>query len=196
MRRGYILFFILFGLMANLFASDEESVASLFTKRADEVVKIVENKTLAKENRNEKIVQIISPMFDFKLMAKLSLGKHSWRSLTPQKQDEFTNLYVKRMKTSYSSKVDNYTDEKIVIETVKKTKPTRIVLTTSLVGKDKKTEVIYKYYKPKKPIKGKDRWLVYDVVIIGVSIIKTDRAQFREVLKRKTIDQLMDKLRS
>ena len=133
-------------------------------------------------------------MFDFKLMAKLSLGK-KWKIMSKDKQEEFIKLYVKRMKKSYSSKVDKYTNETIIVNEIKQLKKTRIILNSSLISNSDKTEVVYKFYKPKTQIKDKDKWLVYDVIIAGVSIIKTDKAQFREVLKESSIDVLMDKLR-
>jgi phospholipid transport system substrate-binding protein len=99
------------------------------------------------------------------------------------------------MKQSYSSKIDKYTDEKIVINSIKQSKKTRVLLDSSLVGVDDNTPVIYKYYKPKKQMKNKEKWLIYDVVIAGVSIIKTDKAQFRAFLKEHSVNELMDKLK-
>ncbi len=188
-----IIFLSILG--TSLFAGDKELVSKLFTEKADKVVLIVKNKKLAKDTRNAEIVKTITPMFDFKLMAMLSLGKNVWRSLNDQKQDEFTALYVKRMKESYSEKIDKFTNEKIVIDKVMQPKADRIELVTSLVDEKQKTEVIYKLYKPKKQEQTKDPWLVYDVEIVGVSILKTDRSQFKEVLKTQTIEQLMEKLR-
>ena len=180
-------------IICNVYSAEIDDLKTKFTTTIDKVIVVVKDKKLLCEQRNDKIVQIITPMFDFELMAKLSLGK-SWKTLDKATQEEFVDLYVQRMKKSYSSKIDKYTDEKIIVNDIKQTKKTRIVLNTSLVG-DSKTEVIYKYYKPKKPISNKDLWLVYDVIIAGVSIIKTDKAQFKEVLKESSIDALMDKLR-
>lgn len=196
MRKLFLSVLSLVIFSTGLWGSDEEKVSSIFKRKADEVVSIVKSKSLAKEKRNENIIKTVEPFFDFKLMAKLSLGKNAWRSLSSSKQNEFTDLYVKRMKESFSSKIDSYTNEKIAVEKVIKTKNNRITLVSSLVDHEKKTEVIFKYYKPAKPIKDKEKWLVYDVVIMGVSIIKTDRSQFREVLKANSIDQLMNKMRS
>lgn len=185
-------------LSSSLMASDAEirEVSTQFNKRADQIMEVVKNKSLSKKERNAQIVNIVDPIFDFMLMGKLSLGKNIWRSLSQEKKEAFTKLYVERMKNSYSKKVDSYTDEKIIIASVSQEKPNRITLITNLVGSDGNTEVIYKYYKPKQPIKGKDTWLVYDAVIVGVSIIKTDRSQFQEVLKSNTIDELMEKMQA
>jgi phospholipid transport system substrate-binding protein len=126
-------------------------------------------------------------------MAKLSLGK-VWKKLNKSDKKQFVKLYVERMKQSYSSKIDAYSDEKVEVIKIKQPKSNRIELITDLVSKNDKLEISYKYYKPKKQKNGKDRWLVYDVIIIGISILKTDKAQFKEFLQTKTIDDLMEKL--
>ncbi len=183
------------GMMMTAWAAEKDDVEKRFVTKADAVVKVVKNKSLNSDQRNDKIIDVVDPLFDFRLMAKLSLGKHAWRALDETKKQEFTKLYVIRMKNSFSQKIDNYTDEKIVVRSVKQTKGNRITLVTDLVGTDDNTEVIYKYHKTSKPIKDKDQWLIYDAIISGVSIIKTDRSQFTEVLRAGTIDSLMDKMR-
>ena len=183
-------------LGSSLLASDTDirEISTQFTQRADQIMQIVNNKKLTKKERNTQIISVVDPMFDFMLMGKLSLGKKIWRSLSQEKKEAFTKLYVQRMKNSYSKKVDSYTDEKIVISSSSQEKGNRITLITNLVGSDGNTEVIYKYYKPKKPQNNKDNWLVYDAVIVGVSIIKTDRSQFKEFLRSNSIDALMKKM--
>ncbi len=182
-------------MMAPLAMANKEEVSDRFMKKATAVVDIVKNKKLSADQRNDEIIKTIDPLFDFALMARLSLGKKHWNALGKTKQAEFTKLYVKRMKNSYSQKIDNYTDEKIVVRSVKQPKKSRIVLVTDLVGASDKTEVVYKYHKLKKKLPGKDAWLVYDAVISGVSIITTDKSQFKEVLRENSIDFLMDKMR-
>ena len=178
----------------SLSAEVTESIKSTFTKKIDSAIEVAKNKTVDKETRNNKIVDIMAPMFDFELMARLTLGKKVWKSLSKEKRKEFTKLYVKRMENSYSSKVDAYTEEQVVIRNIKRDKKNRITLITDVVDQDNKISMIYKYYKPKKNKQGKEEWLVYDVNILGVSIIKTDKSQFKEILKNGTIDELMSKM--
>lgn len=186
---------LLFVLMTQSLSAQTQEIADRFLQKADDVVKIVKNKTMATDDRMEQIIRVIEPLFDFRLMAKLSLGKKRWRPLSEEKKQEFTRLYVKRMKSSYSKKVDAYTDEKIVVRKSVKEKKNRVTLITDLVGTADTMEVVYKYYHPKKRMVNKDEWLIYDAVISGVSIIKTDKSQFKEVLREKSIDDLMDKMR-
>ncbi len=176
------------------YATQLDDIKSNFQAVTNTILTVVQNKEYTSDVRNNIIIETITPMFDFKLMAKLSLGK-KWKTLDQNKSKEFVALYVKRMKKSYSSKVDKYTNEEIIINSVTQSKKSRAILNTQLVGNGDTLEVIYKFYKPKKQLENKNTWLTYDVIIDGVSIIKTDRAQFRAVLKESSIDELMEKLR-
>lgn len=176
-----------------LVAKEDVGLREHFLKKIDEVVSIVENKNLSKDDRNSNIIKVLTPMFDFELMAKLSLGSR-YKELSSKDQDRFVALYVERMKQSYSSKIDAYKDEKVEIKKVENSKEDRIAFVTDLVSKDQKLEIVYRFHKPKEKKEGKDSWLIYDVEILGVSILKTDIAQFREFLQTKSINELMENL--
>lgn len=164
-----------------------------FLKKIDEVILIVEDKSLSKNERNGNIVKSLTPMFDFELMAKLSLG-NTWKELNSADRERFVKLYVERMKQSYSSKIDAYKDEKVEVKKIEQPQANRIAFITDLVSKNEKLEIVYKFHKPKEKTASKDIWLVYDVEILGVSILKTDKAQFKEFLQTKSITELMDAL--
>ncbi|MDK9693042.1 MAG: ABC transporter substrate-binding protein [Sulfurimonas sp.] len=179
---------------AQSLAADEQTVLKKhFLTKIDEVICIVESKKLTRDQRNGDIVKALTPMFDFELMAKLSLGNR-WKDLSDAEKEKFVALYVERMKQSYSSKIDAYKDEKVEIKKAEQTKEDRITLVTDLVSKTQKLEIAYKFHKPKTPIASKDSWLIYDVEILGVSILKTDIAQFKEFLNTKSIAELIDVL--
>ena len=193
MFKKILVILSIFVFSQNLMASEEKDLEALFLKKIDTVLEVVKNKELSKEKRNSDIVLLLTPMFDFELMAKLSLGKKIWKSLSKADQKRFVSLYVERMKKSYSSKIDSYKDEKIKILDVTK-KKNRISIKTDVATKENSLEVVYKYYKPKRAKENKDAWLIYDIEIIGISILKADKAQFKEFLQTKSIAQLMDVL--
>ena len=197
MRRVVKFFVVMFSILMltqNLVADEQTELKNSFLNLIDKVVVITHNKNLSKDKRNSDILKLLTPTFDFKLMAKLSLGKNAWKKLDAKDKEKFTDLYVTRMKQSYSAKLDTNSDGKVEVKKVEQAKKNRISLVTDFIGNDEKMEIIYKFYKPKKPISGKDKWLIYDVEILGVSILKTDKAQFREFLQTKTIFELMKEL--
>lgn len=194
MKKFFLSCFAIFLIHTNMYADIKQEVSDQFNSRISEALKVVTNKSKDVEDRNQQIIKIISPMFDFELMAKLSLGSKAWNSLDAHQKQLFVNLYVARMKKSYSEKIDAYTNETIVINGVEQPKSNRVVLLTDLVSNTDKITINYKMYQPDQPIENKDKWLVYDVDIAGVSILKSDRAQFAEVLKTNTIEYLMDQM--
>ena len=148
---------------------------------------ILRTQDLDQEIKNRKIIDIVNPMFDFSLMAKLSLGRKYWPNLSPDQKESFTQLFIKRLRASYLDYFTLYTDEKVLYE------PSLVVrnkvrIPTFLVSKDKKISIIYKFYD------SGSNWKVYDLEIQGVSLIRSYRAQFHEILKSGTIDDLITKL--
>ena len=197
MRRVFKFFVVAFSILVlaqSLVADEKTDLRDNFLSLIDKVVVVTHNKSLSKDERNTKILNLLTPSFDFRLMAKLSLGKKAWKQLDIKDREKFTNLYITRMKKSYSAKLDSNSDGKVVVKKIQQLKKNRISLVTDFIGSDEKLDIVYKFYKPKKPISGKDRWLIYDVEILGVSILKTDKAQFREFLQTKTIFELMKEL--
>ncbi|MCF6331402.1 MAG: ABC transporter substrate-binding protein [Sulfurimonas sp.] len=188
-----ILFiFSIFVFTQNLIANEQIDVKNKLLDKMDKIIIIVQNKNIPISKRNNKIIDLLTPTFDFELMAKLSLGKKAWKELNAENKKKFTKLYVKRMEKSYSSKLDKYSNEVVEVKEIQQPKKNRIYLITDLVNNNKKLEIIYKYYKPKNQKLNKDNWLIYDVEILGVSILKTDKAQFKEFLQTNTIYALME----
>ncbi len=174
-----------------IWADETENVKKMTKEKVDIVINILRDENINQEQKKEGILEAIEGLFDFGLMAKLSLGKTHWKALNKEKRKEFSDLFVERLKLSYLDKLDLYTDEEVVIESAKMTNKNRVEVLTYLVSKDDKNEMLYKLYKSKK-----GEWKVYDVDVLGVSIVQTYRSQFSGILKKESMDQLMKRMRS
>ena len=175
----------------SLFADEVSEIQAMTKEKVDLVIRTLKDSSLSKEEKKQGILKTIDGLFDFSLMARLSLGKKHWKSLSKSGRKEFSKLFVERLKQSYLDKLDLYTDEEVVVDEAKMTKKNRVEVVTYLVSKDDKKEMTYKLYKTKK--KG---WMVYDVDVLGVSIVQTYRSQFSGILKKESLEQLMERLRS
>ena len=174
-----------------VFADEVSEIREMTKEKVDIVINTLKDVNLSKDEKKELILETVDGLFDFDRMAKLSLGKKYWKSLSKDGRKEFSRLFVERLKQSYLDKLDLYTDEEVVVDEAKQKKKNRVEVLTYLVSKDDKMEMKYKLYKDKK--KG---WLVYDVEVLGVSIVQTYRSQFSGYLKKKSMDELMNLLRS
>jgi len=170
-------------------ADEAGEVRDLLQGKIDIVLALLQDKELDKAHRNEQITDIVVPLFDYKAMARLSLGKKHWSTLSQEQQTMFSDLFIKRLQNSYLDKLDLFSDEKILYgEPLAKGK--KVHMPTTLVSKDSRIEMLYKFYRSKKG------WKIYDVEIGGVSVIQTYRSQFDEVLSEGTIDDLLEKLKT
>lgn len=177
---------ILLFLSSSLIAIEENSIKEVMSIKIDQVLKIISNKNLTKDIASKRTFKILDEVFDYKTMSKISLGKR-YKSLTKEEKNRFQKAFENKLKTSYLDKLDLYTNEKILITDIKKVKKNRIKLYSEIYGKTETYKIIYKFHKSKKK-----QWLIYDVNIIGISIMKTYKKQFSSFLKENSLEQLID----
>lgn len=189
MLRKLLITFLI--LLSSSFALTKEQIKPEMSNKIDKVLMVLKDSKLPKDKKSLEIIDIMNSVFDYKVMAMLSLGK-TWKTLDTTQKDEFVGLFTKELKKSYTKQLDLYTDELVEIVGLEEPKKSRILLKTQLVGKDQRFNINYKFYKNKKD----NDWLIYDVDLLGVSIIKTYQAQYRGFLKDKSYEQLVSHLKN
>src|SRR5438309_4203140 len=159
----------------------------------DRAVKILEDPELKKDGRQKDrrgaVRQVANDIFDFSETAKRSLARH-WAPRTQAEREEFVGLFTDLLERSYISKIDLYGGEKIqfVGETIE---GEGAVVRTKLVTKQG-TEIPVDYRMHRRG----DKWLVYDVVIEGVSLIANYRTQFNKIITTSSFQELVKKMRT
>jgi len=179
--------FILLILCQSIMAADGPSAGELLKKNQDAVFAVLKQTELTSAEKNQKIIEIVTPLFDFPLMAKLALGKKVWTGLTEEQKERFTQLFIERLRSSYLGRLTLYTDEKVIYEAPVEVEQ-KVHIPTALVSKDKKISILYKFYK------SETDWKIYDLEIQGVSIIRSYRSQFNQILQSGTFDDLLQKM--
>ncbi|MBP6162908.1 MAG: ABC transporter substrate-binding protein [Aliarcobacter sp.] len=169
-------------------ALQENEIQEQMTKKIDNVLLVLEKKELSLSQKGEEIIKIIDEVFDYELMAKIALGKETWNNLSVEKQKEFVKIFETKLKNSYVEKLELYNDQKVKIIGLKPHNNTRLQLETELIGKEGSYKINYNFYNKSKE---KEQWLIYDVDLVGVSIIQTYRQQFSGLLKEKTFDEML-----
>jgi phospholipid transport system substrate-binding protein len=159
----------------------------LLKKNLAAVVEVLQKKDLSQETKKQDIVDIVSPMFDFALMAKLTLGRKYWPDLKAEQQEKFTQLFIRRLRATYLDSLTLYTDEKIFFEPPVEVKQ-KVHIPTYLLSKDKKIAILYKFYE------SENNWKIYDLEIQGVSLIRSYQSQFHQILQTETFEDLLAKM--
>jgi phospholipid transport system substrate-binding protein len=187
MKRLLCSVFILLVMTQIVGADDRDVAKELLENKVDAAIAVLQKKDLDHEEKNKQIIEIVTPLFDFPLMAKLSLGRKYWPDLVNEKRQRFIELFTERLKASYLDKLTLYTDEKVVFKTPVQEKR-KIKIQTELISKNNTISMLYKFHE------STNSWLIYDIEIQGVSIISTYRSQFDQALSKGTIDDLLIKL--
>jgi phospholipid transport system substrate-binding protein len=160
-------------------------------KTVDEVVRIVSDKEMKKNEvkRRQALKKSISTIFDYTEMAKRSLGKH-WNVRTPAEKKQFSELFATLLENSYASKIESYNNEKIVyIKEIVDEEHAEIKSKVVTAARDEFT-LDYRLFKQD------GKWMVYDVVIEGVSLVSNYRSQFNKIITSNGYDKLVKKLQS
>ena len=157
------------------------------------VLKILKDEDLKRpekfKERRALLRKTIVERFDFNEMSKRSLAAQ-WAKRTPEEKKEFVGMFTNLLEKSYMDRIEAYTDEAIEYngETIDND---YAVVKTVVKAKDKEgIPIDYKL------IKEGDQWLVYDVVIEGVSLVNNYRNQFNKIINSGSYTDLVKKMKA
>jgi phospholipid transport system substrate-binding protein len=162
----------------------------------DRVLKVLDDPELKKDgksrDRRVAVRKIANDIFDFGETARRSLGRH-WQARSPAERDEFVQLFSDLLERSYISRVELYGGEKIQYlgDTVD---ADQAKVQTKLLTKSA-SEIPIEYRMHRKG-GGGERWLVYDVIIEGVSLVANYRTQFNKIIQTSSYQELVRKMKT
>jgi phospholipid transport system substrate-binding protein len=187
MKRLFYAVLILFITVQTGLTDDKNSAKKILASKLDAAIAVLQKKDMGQQEKDRRIIEIVRPIFDFPLMAKLSLGRKYWPGLSKEHKEKFTDLFIKRLEASYLEKLSLYTDETVVYKTPIQN-GRKVKIPTEVISEDKKISMTYKLYKSKR------NWKIYDMEVEGISVIVTYRSQFDQILDKGTFDDLLLKL--
>lgn len=136
--------------------------------------------------RKEMLRDVLSLRFDFKEMARMSLGAHWNRQ--PTRQQEFVSVFTGFVENSYVSKMESLKGTEVVYLREHVDRELAQVDTKIVPNRGDDVPVHYKLH-----LSGGE-WKIYDVIVENVSLVDNYRSQFNRVLTSATFDDLLRKL--
>ena len=169
------------------------SVTEEVKRVVDEVLRIVSDPELKKPQkepqRRKALKSAIGSIFDYNEMAQRSLATH-WKERKEGERKEFVALFETLLENSYSGKIESYKNEKIVYLKESIDGPYAEVKSKVIVPRGDEYVLDYRLMQ-----KG-GKWMVYDVVIEGVSLVSNYRGQFNRIINNQGYPALVKKLRT
>lgn len=133
--------------------------------------------------------QKILPHVDFREAALLAMGK-SWYKATPAQQAQVVNEFRSMLVRIYSNAIDVYRGQTMKVLPVRLPPGATDVTVRNQYLRDGRSSVAVEYSMKKTP----EGWKIYDIVVEGVSLVLTYRAEFEQITHASGIDGLIKRL--
>ncbi len=184
----FLLVSISFCFLSNSFAIEPYLFVQEIADDASEAL----NKRLSKEEKIEKLKIIAENSVDIKGIGYYSLGSHR-KTITKKKKEDYFIIFKQYFLKSFSSRLAQYTDPKILVDSQKKLNEKYTMVSSVLLATAKRPEVKINW---RVVTKNPDNPLIIDVIIEGVSLAKVQREEFNSIIQNNdnNIDALLKNL--
>jgi len=173
-----------------ILASSNDDPLVQLQKSIDEILMILqseESKTPEKrDERKQLVLNVVNRMFDFRAMARSSLGQN-WSSLTTEEQDRFVGLFASLIEQRYIGKIDAYNNQKVIYKD-QRVRDNKAKIYTAIIDKDLEIPIDYSLEK------SQGKWLIRDLRIENVSLIANYRRDFNSIMRKEQFVGLVEKI--
>ena len=171
----FLIFFISFAFVEKSFSVEPNLFIETIVNEASEAL----INSTSKEEKINKLKSIAKKSVDIKGIGLYSLGSHR-KNLSEVQKEEYNDLFRKYFLKSFSSRLSDYTDPKINIISQKKLNEKYTIVSSILVGTDKRPEVKidWRVY-----TKNPNQPLIRDLIIEGLSLARTQKEEFNSVIQ-------------
>lgn len=174
------------------FANAQQEAEQTLQHAVDEITLTLNNANLNNLREDSTVISqletLVLGIFSMDQFSMRTVGK-KWKTFTPAQKTEFKDAFVKLLKATYFKQVSSYNGQALAILGSRTNKKgTKVEVRTSIKFKNEDVPVNYRM------LRENGKWMVYDVLVEGVSLVKNYRTQFKELLRNGTPDELIAKL--
>jgi phospholipid transport system substrate-binding protein len=180
-------------MFADTVRADEQSAQALVQSVTTEVLDTLRREGVdIRKDRARRVAlmeQSVVPYFDFRLMAGQVLGRY-WRSASDEQRKGFTEVFKQLLINTYAAVFERYVDQTVeVLAAQSGGSPDRAVVPTNIKSSgEQDIRVNYRVYR------SQGKWLVYDVVVDGISLLINYRSEYANFLQQQSLDTLITRL--
>lgn len=132
---------------------------------------------------------VLLPNFDTEYAARLVLGQ-SWRTATPEQRKRFVDAFYHSLLRNYGAALVDFTADRFVVLPYKGDPGDTTATVRTEVKKAAGDKVPVNFSLHKTP----DGWKAWDVVIEGISYVKSFRTDFASEIQQKGLDDVINRL--
>jgi len=179
-----------FAVLAVYSARADSSPLAALRANVDAALAVLNNDDADREARHTRLCAIANDLFDPLVFSRLALGAH-WSTFTSAEQDEFTAVVADYLCTYYLTRLQlRYRDERVVYGAERWRSRTLASVAVEVLWQDARVPLEVRM------TLRDGRWRAFDLVFMGVSVVKVYRQQFQVALREASATQLIAQLRA
>lgn len=156
----------------------------------DNVITILSDAGLKAANkrteRQNKLRAVADTFFDWRELSRRAAAEN-WSKFSPKQQEDFVTTFSELLQKTYIRKLEKYNNEKVSY-LKEQIEGDQAFINTQVQMKDKSIPINYIMIK-------REKWLVYDVFVEGVSLVKNYRTQFAKILSKDSPEALLQRMK-
>ena len=137
------------------------------------------DESLSKELKIDNLKKIAKKAVDIEGIGFYSLGKHR-KNISDQQRKEYLDIFTQYFLKSFSSRLAQYSDPKIKVDSQKKLNEKYTMVSSVLIATEDKPEIKIDWRVVTKNI---NQPLIIDVIIEGVSLEKVQKEEFNSIIQ-------------
>lgn len=151
----------------------------------DRALRILRDPALTLNQKRRELRAVAAGDFDFPEMARNAMGSR-WETISTEQRTDYSHLFTAFIEDAYLNKIQDYSGQNIEFVSERAIGTGYAAVATRVVkpGEDPINLTFLLQRTPK-------GWQIYDLVIDGISIVGSYRAQFAHLIETQGFDRLM-----
>ena len=179
--------------LAAVVAAQELAPEQLVQKITDEVLAAIKSDKQLAAGDKQKAIKLaeekVLPYIDFEQATRLAVGR-AWSQASPEQKKRLVGEFRNMLVRTYSNAIQSYQGQTLkVLPSRGKQDPEDTTVRTQFIRSGGQPLPIEFHMR-----KTDKAWMVYDIVVEGVSLVMTYRSEFDAVVKQEGIDGLIKRL--
>ena len=168
----------------------EQTPREVVQSTSDEVLAVLAEKDLSKQERRDKVRTIVLRSMDFETLSRLVLARN-WSRFSPAQQQEFMQEFQEHLATIYGRRLDDYRNEKVEVVGDRREPNGDSTVQTKILrgGGSNDIQVDYRLRE------SNGQWKVIDFIVEEISMVANFRSQFQDIVASGGPEKLLQLLK-
>ena len=187
----FLIFFLISPKQQFNYILAESDPGSYVMEMTTNAINTLTNKSISQNEKESQFGKLFDKNFDIPSISRFVLGKY-WKQASLDQKKIFIKAFRNYVVKSYSSRFNEYSGEKLKLVNYENEKNPKIFLVHTILERQDAPVIKVDWRIGKK----KDRFVILDIIIEGISLAITQRSEFVSVIDQNegNIDQLISML--